>query len=138
MRAVIIFWGIMMSAGPTWAQRFETAGCSRSERSTIRAAMRWLIDSMPLYDQHLKHSALTDWPGRSRKRFLTRLKRRHLRLVCRKKSEVCAGDKVPYWIKLGERRLPVRHGMRREASILLTATPTLQSYKITLSDFTKS
>lgn len=91
------------------AAPLKTQGCSRTERSQIQSALNWLLDVLPKIDGQLQSAHLSDWPGRSRKRFVHRIKKRDLNFICQKKSDRCEGEKVAYWIEADGKRLPVLH-----------------------------
>ena len=100
---------ISLVSACAWSAPLKTTHCSRTERSQIKTALNWLLDNLPNIDRRLLKNELSDWPGRSRKRFVTRIKKRELTIVCQKKQSRCSGDKVPYWIEADGRRLPVLH-----------------------------
>ncbi|MEE2786221.1 MAG: hypothetical protein VX589_02710 [Myxococcota bacterium] len=124
---VILF---VLGATEGQAQGFETDQCARAERGKIRSAMRWLLDAMPRYERHLKSPALSDWSGRSRARFVDRLKKRSLKFRCERRVEKCTGSAIGYTIEFDGKSLPVMH--KSPIVICTTQVTTVEEYALVI------
>ncbi len=104
--AVVIVACISSSLGvPAVAGKLRIKDCSANERASIVDAYAWLRNNVSKIDRQMGRNGLMDWPGKSRKKFMKKLKKDQ-KIVCINEKRKCQRAKMM------ARSIPILHQKR--------------------------
>ncbi len=79
----------LLLAAPAAAQNLQLISCDNTDKKTIKAAVSWILGNMSRIDAKMGKRGLMDWPGKSRTKFVKKLKEKKLKIRCDTEKKKC-------------------------------------------------
>lgn len=85
---LIILFSFIVGVSGSHAAKLSFSNCSKTEKSEIKTAVKWLKNNIKKIDREMGKRGLMNWPGNSRKKFQKKLSKK-LKFVCKTGRKMC-------------------------------------------------